>query len=253
MNRNSVVPLNRRRSNASAAAAGLAAVMLGTLLASGCASVSVGGASGPPVAAPDYRVGDRWVYHVVQGYRTKVEWDETHEVTAIGTDGITVNVRVKGPTIDVERVEKWSAPGVVLQGAVYEAETDRYDPPLIRYKFPLVTGEQWNQRVRDRDRNPAPYAPITRFTSVGPTERIATPAGTFDAIRLKVIMQLDDETFWRYPTQCDYVVWYAPAVGAAVREERRSQWRDKGGQDLMAFHPGQNEVIELVSYTRGRP
>jgi hypothetical protein len=73
MSRNDVMPLNRYRSNASAAAAGLAAAMLGALLASGCASVSIGSTSGPPVAAPDYRVGDRWVYHVVQGYRAKVE------------------------------------------------------------------------------------------------------------------------------------------------------------------------------------
>jgi len=253
MSRNVAVLSNRYRSNASTVAAGLVAAMLGALLVSGCASVGIGSTSGPPVAAPDYRVGDRWVYHVVQGYRTKVEWDETHEVTSIGPDGITVKVRVKGATIDVERVEQWSAPGVVVQGAVYEAETDRFDPPLVRYKFPLATGEQWRQRVRDRDRDPAPYAPITRFTSVGRYERIATPAGTFDAIGMHVIMQLDDETFWRYPTQCDYVVWYAPAVGAAVREERRSEWRDKGGQDSFAFHPGQNEVIELVAYTRGRP
>ncbi len=45
--------------------------------------------------------------------------------------------------------------------------------------------------------------------------------------------------------------WYAPAIGASVREEQRSQWRDKGGQDAVAYHPGQNEVIELVSFSRG--
>jgi hypothetical protein len=81
-------------------------------------------------------------------------------------------------------------------------------------------------------------------------ERVTTPAGTFDAIRMRVVMQLDDETFWRFPTECDYVVWYAPAVGAAVREERRSQWRDKSGQGSFIYHPGQNEVIELVSWRR---
>jgi hypothetical protein len=161
-------------------------------------------------------------------------------------------VSVKGPTIDVERTEKWSAPGVVLQGAVYEAETDRFEPPLVRYRFPLATGETWDQRVRDLDHDPGPYGPITRYTSVGRYEKITTPAGTYDAIGMNVIMQLDDETFWRFPTQCNYIVWYAPAIGASVREERRSQWRDKGGQDAAAYHPGQNEVIELVSYTRGR-
>lgn len=240
-----------KRSIAATALAAAAAAI--AALVAGCAPLTVGSESGPPVPAPVYRVGDRWVYHVVQGYRQKFEWDETHEVVSIAPDGITVRVAVKGPTIDVERVEKWSAPGVVMQGAVYEAETDRFDPPLVRYKFPLATGEHWDQRVRDLDQeDPGPYGPITRYTAVGRYEKITTPAGTYDAIGMNVIMQLDDETFWRYPTQCNYVVWYAPAVGASVREERRSQWRDKGGQDASAYHPGQNEVIELVSYTRGR-
>jgi hypothetical protein len=202
--------------------------------------------------APEYRVGDRWVYHVVNGFRQKFEWDETHEVTAVGADGVTVNVRVKGPTIDVERVEKWPSPGVVAQGAVYEAETDRFDPPLVRYAFPLEPGKRWSDRVRNLDREKGPYGPITRHTSVGSWEKVTTPAGTFDAIRMRVIMQLDDEEFWRWPTEGNYVVWYAPEVGNAVREERRSQWRDKGAQDAVGFHPGQNEVVELTSFTRGR-
>jgi hypothetical protein len=216
-----------------------------------CASVDVGGNPGPPAPAPDYRVGDRWVYHAETGYRTKVEWNETHEIVSIGPDGITVKVIVKGPTIDVERIEKWSAPGVVLQGAVYEAETDRFDPPLIRYKFPLTPGETWNQRVRDLDQEPGPYGPISRYVTVGGYEKITTPAGTFDAIGMRVIMELDDETFWRFPTQCNYLIWYAPAIGASVREHKSSHWRDKGGQDASGYHPGQYGGLELVSYTRG--
>jgi hypothetical protein len=27
-------------------------------------------------------VGDRWVYHVVDGYPREIVWDETHEITA---------------------------------------------------------------------------------------------------------------------------------------------------------------------------
>ena len=222
------------------------------LLAGACASVDVGGAPGPSVPAPQYRVGDKWVYHIVDGYRAKIVWDETHEVTAIGADGVTVKVIAKGPTIDVERVEKWPSPGVVLQGSAYEDETNRFDPPLVRYKFPLSTGETWNQRVIDLEKPPAPYGGISRSTTVGGYEKITTPAGTFDAIRMRLFMQMDDETFWRYPTQCNYLIWYAPAIGALVREQKESQWRDKGGQDASGYHPGQNATIELVSYTRGR-
>jgi len=222
------------------------------LVVGACASIDTGGAVGPPAPAPDYRVGDRWVYHVVDGYRAKIVWDETHEITAVAPDGITVKVAARGSTFNVDRVEKWPAPGVVLQGSVYEDETNRFDPALVRYKFPLVTGERWDQRLIDLDKPPAPYGGITRHVAVGGYERITTPAGTFDAIGLRVIMQMDDETFWRYPTECNYLVWYAPAVGGPVREDKRSQWRDKGGQDASGYHPGQYATVELVSFTRGR-
>jgi hypothetical protein len=221
------------------------------LVVGACASVNVGGSPGPAVAAPEYRVGDRWVYHIVDGYRAKIVWDETHEVTAIGADGITVKVTAQGATFNGERIEKLRAPGVVLQGAVYEDETNLFDPPLIRYQFPLATGERWNQRVVNVEQEKGPYGGISRSVTVGGYEKITTPAGTFDAIGMRVFMQMDDETFWRWPTQCNYLVWYAPAIGASVREQKRSQWRDKGGQDDQAYHPGQNATIELISFTRG--
>jgi hypothetical protein len=222
-------------------------------LLSGCAGMgSTGGNPGPAATAPALNVGDRWVYRGEDGYRVKVVWDETHEVMAAGPDGFTVRVRLKGPSVDIERTEKWSAPGIVREGAVYEAETDRFDPALVRYQYPLTTGTSWNQRIRNLDEPPGPYGPITRYVSVGGYESVVTPAGTFDAIRMRVIMQLDDETFWRYPTQCNYLLWYAPAVGAMVKEEKRSQYRDKGSDDPASYHPGQNALLQLVSFTRGR-
>lgn len=222
------------------------------LAAAGCATTETGGDAGPPAAAPEYRVGDRWVYRIVDGFRAPVTWDRTEEIVSIEPGLVTVRVVMKGSTLDGERIEKWSAPGIVLQGAAYEEETRRFDPPLVRFRFPLTPGERWNQRLRDLDGPPtAPFGPLIRFVTVGGWEEVTTPAGTFDAIRLRVIMTLDDETFWRWPTQANHLVWYAPAVGGVVREQRRSEWRDKGAQDAVGFHPGQNGTVELVSYTRG--
>jgi len=89
---------------------------------------------------------------------------------------------------------------------------------------------------------------------VGGYEAVTTPAGTFDAIRLRVIMRLDDETFWRHATECTYLVWYAPAIGAAVREIRNADYLEKGGGRFEpAFRlPSQHAQLELVSYQRGR-
>jgi hypothetical protein len=112
---------------------------------------------------------------------------------------------------------------------------------FIRYQFPLATGERWNQRVVNLEQEPEPYGGISRSVTVGGYEKITTPAGTFDAIGMRIFMQMDDETFWRWPTQCNYLVWYAPAIGAPVREQKRSEWRDKGAQDAQGYHPGRTQ------------
>jgi hypothetical protein len=231
-----------------------AAGLLGAAAALALAACAGGGAVSAvaPVAAPEYRVGDRWIYHAIDGYRVKNEWDETHEITAIGPDGITVRVTAKGPSTDVVRTEKWPAPGVVLEGAVYEQETDRFDPPLVRFKFPLTPGESWRQSVRDANKEPGPYGPIQRYVTVDGYEKVTTPAGTFDAIRMRVIMMIDDETFWRTGTECNNVVWYAPAVGAVVQAHNVSKWREKGDQGFSVYHPGQYMDVTLVSSTPGR-
>lgn len=223
---------------------------LSLLLIGGCAAP--GGAPGPAAAAPDYRVGDRWVYRVEDGFRNRITWEETHRVTAASPQGITLSVVAKGATVDDQRTETWSGPGVVLSGAVFDNETRRFDPPLERFRYPLAGGTRWHQRVRDLDYDSRPYAGIERTVNVGGYERITTPAGTFDAIRLQVYMRLDDETFWRWPTDCTYTLWYAPAVGMTVREEKYAYYSEKGGFNGGGRLETQRAVVELVSFTRNR-
>lgn len=227
----------------------LAAVAAAFVLTS-CATVETGRSHGPATNAPTLRIGDRWVYSATDGYRVPVVWEETHEVTAIGSEGIIVSVTLRGPAIDLQRTETWTAPGVVRSGAVYEAETDRFDPSLIRYKFPLTPGDSWRQTIRDTSKEPGPFGPIQRHVSVGGYESVTTPAGTFDAIRMRVIMRVDDETTWQTATECNYLVWYAPAVSAVVKEQKHSSYRNKGWSAGM--HPGQNATLVLTSFTRGR-
>ena len=191
--------------------------------------------------------------HVEDGFRAPIVWEETHEVTQVGPAGAVVRVRARGPTIDVARVERWTAPGTMASGAVQALETRRFDPPLVRYRYPLAAGDRWSERIRDLDRAPGPYGPIDRYTTVGGYERVTTPAGTFDAIRLRVLMRLDDEEFWRTPSECNYFVWYAPAIGVAVRETRDCEYREKSDPRVpWQTIPTQHARMTLVSFVRGR-
>jgi hypothetical protein len=160
-----------------------------------------GAASGPAADAPAYRVGDRWVYHGDDGFRVKTEWEETHEVTAIGPEGLTARVTPKGRPLDFPRTELWSAPGQVKVGALCgDGLRRRFDLPLELEDFPLATGNAWPPSV-------AHYNEATQQTTRSITG-CASGAGScagggFDAISMQVVMRLDDETFWRYATTCN--------------------------------------------------
>jgi hypothetical protein len=217
----------------------------------GCAGALGSAGSGPAAETPAYRVGDRWVYHGDDGFRVKTEWDEIHEVTAIGSGGIAVGITLKGG-LDLARSELWSAPGQVQVGAVYDNTTRRFESPLQRYDFPLAPGKVWNQWDWNYNEFTKERGQINRYVNVGGWERVTTPAGTFDALKMQVLMRLDDETFWRFATTCNYAVWYAPAAKAVVREERRAQYVEKSGEHGGATIRAQYGVVELVSFTPGR-
>ena len=218
----------------------------------GCAQLDQrGDVSGPVAIAPKFDVGERWTYRGREGFRSPLVWEETHEVTRVAADGITVRVMLEGERVRGAREEILAAPGVVRQGALMDIETRRFATPLDRFRFPLASGETWNQWVNNFNETTNKEGQINRYVRVGGWEKVSTPAGVFDAIRMRVLMRLDDEEFWRYPTTCNYLIWYAPAVGAPVREEKEAQYYEKGEEfDGTGAIRSQHTVIELVSYTK---
>jgi len=224
------------------------------LLAAGAAAIPgcvvVGGTDGPPAQAPVYRVGDRWVYSARDGFRAPVTWDETHEVIAVDAQGIAVRITQKGPTVDNTRTEQWLSPGIVSVGALFDNETRRFQTPLTRYQFPLTGGERWNQRLDNFNETTQQSGQITRLVQVGGWVKIQAPAGEFDAILMRVIMRLDDETFWRWATECNYEIWWSPAAGASVRESKIATYLDKGDSMNAVQHRSQNALLELTSFRR---
>lgn len=222
-----------------------------SLLVGACASVGV--SDGPAAPAPTLRVGDRWVYEASDGFRVPVIWTETHEVTGVSPEGITVRVTQIGPTVNNAHTEIWATPGLLRSGPVFDEETRDFNPPLAFYEFPLSPGKRWGGWLNQFNVTTKKAGQINRYVTVGDWARVPTPAGTFDAIRLRVLMRLDDEEFWRYPTTCNYVLYYAPAVGALVRAEKDAEYLEKGGGDARGGTGpvrSQHAVLQLTSYSR---
>ncbi len=219
----------------------------------GCAGgTGLGGQPGPPIEAPQYRAGDRWIYTGQDGWRTKTLWDETHQVTSVGPDGIAIEISYTGD-VSGSRVERMLAPGQITVGALLDIETRRFQEQLQRYNYPLTGGKSWNQWVDQFDDSAGTSGPINYFLRVGDWEKVTTPAGSFDAVRLRVFMQLADETFWRYATRCNYLLLYAPAVRGLVQQQQNAEYREKGGpQGSFSTVRTKFAQIDLLSFTPGR-
>ena len=223
-------------------------VALIAALAAGCASTV--DSNGPGAPAPAYHVGDRWTYDAADGFRQKLRWVETHEVIAVNKDGIAVRVTQTGDGVDNVRTELWPAPGLVSVGALYDHETRRFTTPLQRYSFPLRPGESWNQWVENVNETGLTGGIINRYVRVGDWESVSTPAGTFDAIQLRVIMRLDDDEFWRSGTFASQRLWYAPAVRSFVLVQRDAEYIERDGPDSAPVRT-QHGTLELRAFSPG--
>ena len=218
------------------------------VFAAGC--VSVGGAAGPAAPAPTLRVGDRWVYRCADGFRVPVVWTETHEVTHVDSTGIAVRVTGQGD-VNFERVELLLSPGVVQIGAAYDPdETRTFEPPMTRFQFPLTPNTQWSQNLRNLNPQNELRSSISRFVRVGGYETVTVPAGTFNAITMRTLMSVDDNNPFRWPTECNYVTWWAEAPGNIVRMTKYATYLERGGSIDAIQIRAQNTTIELASYSR---
>lgn len=231
--------------------AAAASLMAAALAACGNLPYAGGGAAAD---APVYLVGDRWVYEAQDGFfRTVTHWQETHEVIAVSPQGITVQVTAKGDTINGTRTEQWTAPGLVRVGALVDIETRRFTAPLERYAFPLAPGKSWNQRVNQFDESTNKAGEINRDVGVRGWQSVTTPAGTFNALGMHISMWLGDETAFRYPTSCSYLLQYSPAVRGMVREEKECQYWEKSLSNAGGPIRSQHAQVTLVSFTPGKP
>lgn len=217
-----------------------------------CGGLESAGSGSPAADVPTFRVGDKWVYRATDGFRSPLRWDETHEVIAVAPGAITVRVTETGPSARATRTEVWAAPGRLSIGPVFDEESRRFTPPARIYDFPMSPGQRWNQWVGNVNNATQKAGQINRYVSVGGWEKVATPAGTFDAIALRVLMRLDDEEFWRGPTTCNYLIYYAPAVGAMVRAQKNAEyWEKSDRRDGVGAIQSQHATLELLSFTPG--
>jgi hypothetical protein len=215
------------------------------------ATATTANAQSAPV--PAMMVGDRWVYNVKSGVGlSSLTYQEIREVTAL--DGGGGRIEVTGKTADGKdftRVEEFAAPGVLRSGALCIDETFRFPVPLQRFEFPIAPGQRstrWVDVVSDPGGR---KGQINYYFHARGWETQIVPAGSFDAIRVDVLMALDDSTPFRNATTCSFTYWYSPVVRGTVRERRTAQYTelDEGFATIQLL----DASYELAGFTPGRP
>jgi len=216
------------------------------------ASAIAPAANAQTAAAPTFKVGDRWVYDVKSGIGLQtVTYQETREVTSVGSGGIKIKVTGKNAAgADFSQTDDLAAPGRLRSGAVCLDEVRRYPTPLQLVEYPIASGQRsskWVDVLSDPGGN---KGQINYSFRTRDWEKQTTPAGTFDAIRIDLYMTLDDATAFRAGTNCNFTLWYSPAVRGTVRERRAAQYNelDWGHQVI----PVLNASYELASFTPGK-
>jgi hypothetical protein len=128
-------------------------------------------------ATPDYaplQEGNRWTFLMSNGVQS------TTTVTGFADVG-AVRCAILETTMSGQTSREYvavDAEGVKTYVGQTQGQEFRYDPPLLRIKLPYKEGDMWTVTATQGRRTVT-----TSFQSIG-KERIQTPAGTFDCIKV---------------------------------------------------------------------
>jgi hypothetical protein len=222
--------------------------MCGALLLGACATTTpvIGG-----IGAPQYVNGDHWQYNVIDNLRRGVTSRLDVDVVAVTPATVTLHLVYVDAYGRSERTDEIDNNGGLLIGALKPGAPQRFDPPLQLYSFPLAQGKIWRQTINTvrADYGNIP-GQILVYGQVQGRAGASVPAGSFDAVAIYRILQLDDDQFWRSRTTRRDQVLYSPQVKGVVREEREAEYYEIGGPDAAVIRT-ESIIRELVSFTPG--
>jgi hypothetical protein len=194
------------------------------LVAFSIVSASVG-------ATPDYaplQEGNQWTFMMSNGAQT------TTKVTGFADVG-AVRCAILETTLSGQTSREYvavDAEGVKTYMGQAQGQEFRYDPPLLRIKLPYREGDTWTATATQGRRTVT-----TSFQSIG-KERIQTPAGTFDCIKVY-------STVNGVPGVS--ISYYADGIGP-VRQIMRA-----GGQEMIATLTSTNVKSSPRTRTASKP
>ena len=224
--------------------------LLVALLLAGCQTAT----SIPPgaaVGAPKLVVGDHWQYRITDNLRRGAVTMLDVEVASIAGGVATLRESFDGPYGRSEDSEEVDANGWLVVGSL-KNETPRHFPiPVKLYDFPLEQGKTWREVIPTTSPETQLPAQILVYGTVQGTRPVNVTAGSFEAVYLYRILQLDDDQFFRSRTARHDSVWYSADVKAPVRELHDAAYKLYDGPESAPVRT-ENTTRELISFRPGK-
>lgn len=212
-----------------------------------CATAPVG----PPVLSPRFMVGDHWQYRVIDNLRRGAVSQIDADVVALVGDIATLHVVQIEDGKRSEWTDELDAVGGLRAGMLGGPPLRRFAPAAALFAFPLEQSKTWRQTVPTFRSDIELPDEILIYGHVQGRTPVAVPAGSFDAVQIYRVLQLDDAQPWRTRTIRRDQVWYAAEVKAVVREVHDAEYFEHGDNDSTAVYT-ERTTTELLSFRPGR-
>jgi hypothetical protein len=211
-------------------------------------------ASGTCVAVAAPAIGDTYVYRVVNAYSNETRGQVTYRVDNVDADRVTVLVSPDSslgmPHREIlTRDANWLRHTLINHDMPVEYD---FSPAYPAYMWPLEPNKSWSIRVDATDSATGRRANVRVDGEVLGSERITTPAGTFDTIKVRRRVYAGDWDGMRHETNITETDWYAPALGRAARTENNSGYLypERCGLGTCVPIRGDWNVFELVNLNK---
>ena len=207
------------------------------------------------VAAP--AVGDTYVYRVINAYNNEVQGQVTYRVDKVDAGQVTLSATPDRQALGMPHTDILASDANWLRHPLINHDMPveyTFSPPFPAYMAPLDAGKSWSTRVSATDPVSGRRASVRVDGDVIGSERITTPAGAFDTIKVKRRVYAGD--WWdafRNETNIKETEWFAPALGRPVKTDRQSGYIDQQRcATRLACSPQRGDwfVYELVSHGR---
>ena len=216
---------------------------------------------GPAVAAAaSPAAGDTFVYRVINGYNNEARGQIRYRIDKVDADRIVVLVTTDNPALGPARTEVYTKEGNWLRHPVINHDQPveyEFAQAYPAYVLPLDSGNSWSMRVNATDPASGRRNSVRVDGAVLGSERISTPAGVFDTIKVRRRVYAGDWDGFRFETNITETDWYAPALGRAARMESNSSYMhpERCGDQLSACTPirGDWHVFELLEASTAKP